>query len=642
MVMRTLFLLIGIIILALFFVIIYTNFVVDYEGFVDSPSKKMAKLPKSVGPSNIPNTMPGAVTRNPINELASYKDIASLIDTIKLYNELYDKFILNIYKRSDFQNLRSKSIPYLMKLQAQLDTGKIVDSLKFITGETLLYNNAIKSIKLNEISYTDINKKTAKSVTKSMIKGNGYASLKDLEYAIERAKNEQKRIDNLRSESSDFKQRSLILEKIQIDFKQIQIKVKKGDMKESAIPINKDDLRNFLINVENPTSKLTPLPKLKPAENKVRTRNINEGFANMVDEAEVVKSDEDKNTEVQDLTDEDSSDILANNSLENVSFISSLKSTTDDSFSNYTNNYIHDSEERDEEFNGTQPIENIPKKIKIPKEYRNLLNDIRSSTRDLNWEMSIDVGYDPNVTIQRRITERLIKISNDIESGQLNKDELKSKFLELDILKQQLKSYNSRKLTVAKNIPDTINSSKSYASANLSDNKLLSPDIIKDLNKKKTNIKNVSNKDLVKSTVVLPNKNPQPSNDYKIRPGFEMTDEDIKNRASLASFDPALVGTLDYKKTVRFLCSQIKDSGLGEPSDFGCIQNPETDVGPDYSWKGNYKMVCSRLGNTWGDWYPEMFGCPKTDTSIIQSPKINATCSSTSLPTIESPKKPCM
>jgi hypothetical protein len=92
-----------------------------------------------------------------------------------------------------------------------------------------------------------------------------------------------------------------------------------------------------------------------------------------------------------------------------------------------------------------------------------------------------------------------------------------------------------------------------------------------------------------------------------------MTDKMIKNRGSGASFDTSSLGELDYKKTVQFLCSQIKLADLGEPKEFGCIENPESEVGPNYSWKGNYKMVCSRLGRTWGEFYPEMFGCPKPD-----------------------------
>jgi len=100
------------------------------------------------------------------------------------------------------------------------------------------------------------------------------------------------------------------------------------------------------------------------------------------------------------------------------------------------------------------------------------------------------------------------------------------------------------------------------------------------------------------------------SPDVYIRPGFVMNDDSISRRASASAFDPAAVGGLDYKARVQEICKQIKSAQLGEPRDFGCIENPN-EVSGSYSWKGNYNMVCNRLGDSWGSWYPEMFGCPK-------------------------------
>lgn len=102
------------------------------------------------------------------------------------------------------------------------------------------------------------------------------------------------------------------------------------------------------------------------------------------------------------------------------------------------------------------------------------------------------------------------------------------------------------------------------------------------------------------------------SPDIWIRPGFLMNDATIARRASASAFDPTTVGGADYKQRAADLCRQIKSAQLGDPAQFGCIAQPDT-VGTDYSWKGNYQMVCNRLGYTWGAWYPEMFGCPKQD-----------------------------
>lgn len=94
----------------------------------------------------------------------------------------------------------------------------------------------------------------------------------------------------------------------------------------------------------------------------------------------------------------------------------------------------------------------------------------------------------------------------------------------------------------------------------------------------------------------------------------ELTDDNIQHRASAASFDDSMAGGLDYKTRVMEMCRQIQAANLGDPTNFGCIKNPN-EVSASYSWKGNYQMVCSRLGDTWGAWYPQMFGCPKVDAT---------------------------
>lgn len=102
------------------------------------------------------------------------------------------------------------------------------------------------------------------------------------------------------------------------------------------------------------------------------------------------------------------------------------------------------------------------------------------------------------------------------------------------------------------------------------------------------------------------------SPDVYIRPGFAMNDDQIAHRASAASYETAAVGGPDYKKRSLDLCRQIKQAQLGDLQSFGCILNPD-EVGPNYSWKGNYTMVCNRLGDSWGRNYPAQFGCPPYD-----------------------------
>jgi hypothetical protein len=103
------------------------------------------------------------------------------------------------------------------------------------------------------------------------------------------------------------------------------------------------------------------------------------------------------------------------------------------------------------------------------------------------------------------------------------------------------------------------------------------------------------------------------NSDAEIRPGFVMSDDQIRYRGSTSAFDDSLVGGPDYKQRSLDLCRQIQSASIvSDPKVLGCIDQPDS-VGPTYSWKGNYEMVCNRLGDTWGSWYPEMFGCPKHD-----------------------------
>jgi hypothetical protein len=74
---------------------------------------------------------------------------------------------------------------------------------------------------------------------------------------------------------------------------------------------------------------------------------------------------------------------------------------------------------------------------------------------------------------------------------------------------------------------------------------------------------------------------------------------------------PTPAGTpakFDWKKKSAEICDEIRKRGLN-PSDFGCM-NPESVVSQDYSWRGNARMVCTRLLTTPDPGLPESCGCP--------------------------------
>jgi len=225
-----------------------------------------------------------------------------------------------------------------------------------------------------------------------------------------------------------------------------------------------------------------------------------------------------------------------------------------------------------------------------------LINQLKNITRDISWELH--VGYDPIVTFKRQVIDKINKISGEIDSGKLTKDEIKNKLVELEVLKQQYKTDNRRALTSTPNALQAANAEKNTM-----------------VLKSTEGFENASNNRLIK--------NLQPASssyDWLSRPGYEPNDEAIQMRASASSFDTSQVGGPDYFKRAQFLCNQIRDAGLGDPKEFGCLSQ-DVVVSPEYSWKGNYTMVCSRLGTVWGGWYPEMFGCPKVENSIRQVPQ---------------------
>ena len=72
-------------------------------------------------------------------------------------------------------------------------------------------------------------------------------------------------------------------------------------------------------------------------------------------------------------------------------------------------------------------------------------------------------------------------------------------------------------------------------------------------------------------------------------------------------------GTYDWKAKSASICEAIRKRGLN-PGDFGCIPN-NASVGPDYSWRGNARMICTRLQSSLDTSLPEVCGCPPVDWS---------------------------
>ena len=227
------------------------------------------------------------------------------------------------------------------------------------------------------------------------------------------------------------------------------------------------------------------------------------------------------------------------------------------------------------------------------------VNDLLKMAKQLKWSVQVNVSHDPDDQNKNAAMERLDKIEttlNKLLVAKLNpsSDYLNSMENEMNILKSALKRTHKRRqkgpttdYNATRN-DDMYGSTPEYPSA--------------------------QSLDTAQETGLNDHQETFPtgeiSPDVFRRPGYAMNDEQIQRRASASVFDPASVGSPDWKERSQNLCRQVASANLGDPASFGCIGNPN-EVGPQYSWKGNYTMVCNRIGDTWGAWYPEMFGCPK-------------------------------
>ena len=84
--------------------------------------------------------------------------------------------------------------------------------------------------------------------------------------------------------------------------------------------------------------------------------------------------------------------------------------------------------------------------------------------------------------------------------------------------------------------------------------------------------------------------------------------EGFDSASASASASANAPSSFNWKKKATDLAAALQKMGL-EPGDFGCLK-PGTQVGPDYSWRGHSKMVCTRAATHSDPALPEQIGCP--------------------------------
>ena len=83
---------------------------------------------------------------------------------------------------------------------------------------------------------------------------------------------------------------------------------------------------------------------------------------------------------------------------------------------------------------------------------------------------------------------------------------------------------------------------------------------------------------------------------------------EINRLESRPTMDLGKTAKYDWRSKAAQICDSIRKQGM-DPNDFGCM-DPSKQVSPDYSWRGNARMVCTRLLTTPDPGLPETCGCP--------------------------------
>jgi hypothetical protein len=256
------------------------------------------------------------------------------------------------------------------------------------------------------------------------------------------------------------------------------------------------------------------------------------------------------------------------------------------------------------------PLGSMPKVVKAPTgvaQYAGIpageqaVNKLLNAAKDLRWSMEVRLEYDPQLKMREKMLERIENIIKNLTKLSVSETPIPPKIHE-DYLKQ----IQAMQSAFAAN-PPAHKGGDVGAMSRLPTGYARTPQGAP--NPSDDAVSTAQGAGFGPQANTFPHGEISP--DIAIRPGFVMNDEQIARRASAASFIPA-AGGADYKARALEICRQVKAAQLGDAKSFGCIENP-SEVGPSYDWKGNYTMVCNRLGDSWGRAYPEQFGCPAYD-----------------------------
>ncbi len=567
-------------------------------------------LPSASQSSYLSSDIPGATTTNPTVAKPSDKEIIDARDIVYQFMDLCKNVKVSITDKQKYQNLQNAAPIFLNELSALRNNPDIVNASTFYTKRNS-YKSAVESLKqkplfegfaTNSIQEDVANLLDAIAIfedeyTRADISKISYTNDKnfvnDLHAKAEGTSTRMKKSSlppdpafaaKVQQETSDYQRGFFILSQLP---SKPDAPVQTGTGTNNTDTITLDGLKSLIANIQAEQLRLENL-RSSDSTTLARISTLESLLVDLRDYVGKVERDEIKLQDVP-IKASDAQTFLAQfKSSDTLPYLIEESGTTETSKDSSPANFYNTTSSKTEVPQvSSEQVQGMPM---IP-------TNVLQYLKNLEWTFEIKVHNNPEIGHRERIMDRIKELEQRIAAYAYN---------DVPIPYSLQNAFRKELQYLTNSMQNSVEPSYSPENNSLYTENTRIADDIRDNEE-------YDNSELFET--YNPYMNTSTSNeDAMIRPGFVMTDETIKRRGSASAFDESIVGGADYKQRSRDLCRQIKSAQLGDPANFGCIENQD-EVSSSYSWKGNFKMVCNRLGDTWGSWYPEMFGCPTYDST---------------------------
>lgn len=571
-------------------------------------------LPTANQSSYISSDIPGAVTANPTIAKPAGKEVIDAKDTVRTFLNLCLNTgnQINVTDKQKFLNLKYRAPIFMNELTALEGNPDIVNASHFYDTWNN-YKQAIQSLKQKSVTEGFI--ATVNSITQDAANLLDAISIFEETYAAKDTQqinlaNDRNFVNDLHTtaERNSVNMRSSSLPTDTAFAQRVQMQTadyQRGLLILTPLPnkttisvgssgsattdtITLQGVKDLITNIQAEQIRLNNLRSSDPTT-QTRIRLLDQLLVDLQDIVNKVETKRINESEIPINASSASNFMAQYKGSDTLPYLMEQTGTTDSSLSTQTSAFS-----RPHAFTGGTDVTSVP-----TVDESMLPTDVLKYLSNLKWSMKIKIHNDPGIAYRERTMDRIKELEQRIAAYAYN---------DIPIPNVLQYAFKRELETLSNSITDDY-----YASDEMPNSYSENP---VQTNIWSDNTRMPRDERINALTDYNPFSEKDASNSDAIyRPGFVMTDETIKRRGSASVFDDSIVGGSDYKQRSTDLCRQIKSAQLGEPATFGCIEN-QNEVSASYSWKGNFDMICNRLGDTWGGWYPEMFGCSKYDPTM--------------------------